>query len=118
MVVNDISYLGAERLSLREWRVGDSVDESPDSHFSESFADLGVNGIGAFLVKLGESLSQYDWRNAKAPDLSRDERTAKQALRGAGGYNVLRDRLLEFLAESDFGLPTELATEVLVARGG
>lgn len=117
MVINDIAYLGAEEFGLNSWRVSSEIGE-PDAEFSEATESLHENAVGEFLVELGIELAAYDWRNAQAPNLSEQEKDSKLALRGAGGYNVLRDRLLRYLAGASAGPLGGLAERVLAARNG
>lgn len=100
MVLNDLCYLGKEDLGLTFWRVSEQIDVSSDEQADRALEDLSHNLIGNFLERLAVELSNFDWRNSKAKSLSGQEKESKQALRGSGGYNVLRGRILEFLQNS------------------
>lgn len=116
MVLNDLSYLGQQELGLREWQVDDVLEISPEEQLEESLHSLGSNAVGDFLRSLGKELASFDWRNSRA-DLTVEERRRKLALRGSGGYIVLRTLLLEHLSSSSDIMIKRLADQALEAHG-
>jgi hypothetical protein len=116
MVVNDILYLSRESLTLDRWVPDESVLENPRA------VDLLIDELdgldpGQAIRSLTGALASYDWRNSQAPELTADEKDLKLSLRGSGGYNVLRERLLRHLYEVGTGWVKDRALEVMVARG-
>jgi len=96
---NDLFYVTAEQLRLRDWRleaVSSAVDEG---EVSDAMSDLRKRPAKKFLAELARRLAAFDWRRSSFPELTPEERTAKAALRGSGGYRELRDRLLGELAQ-------------------
>lgn len=120
MVVNDLSYLAARELELSSWHVGEGLSGDPSLGVDALLSELETNRVGEFLRELGESLAAYDWRNSQAPGLDSAQKDLKLALRGAGGYNVLRDRLVGHLATSQAisERVAKLASQVRAARDG
>lgn len=118
MVVNDLAYIGARDLLLSKWQVDESLAEEANDPLQFVLEELADSSIGEFIRELGNSLAAYDWRNSQAPGLQPSEKESKLALRGAGGYNVLRDRLLAFLATTGSPRIAELAARVQTARNG
>lgn len=95
-VVNDLVYIQEKNLELAAWRdAGDIVDVSP-----ESIGKIGKTlpePIRDFLKGIAEGLATYDWRTSGFPGLNEQDRLAKAALRGSGGYKELRDQLVTHL---------------------
>lgn len=98
-VVNDLCYIRQKQLSLSEWRdSGDLADVS-----AENVRDVAATlpePILAFLRDISGGLATYDWRTSSFPGLPEQERLAKAALRGSGGYKELRDQLLAHLRKN------------------
>lgn len=118
MVLNDLSYLAQIELGLADWEVGDDLESSPDAQFNEALASLEHNSIGDFLRRVGAQLATFDWRNSRAPGLSDAEIDQRKALRGSGGYNVLRERLFSHLAAVADEQIARLAQGAIDARRG
>lgn len=97
MAVNDVFFLGKEDLQLHRWQVNREVTTTVEEQFAEAWGDLDTNSVGSFLRRLTETLARFDWRTFKAPGLSRESVEWRRALRGSGGYPILRDRVLEHL---------------------
>lgn len=116
MVVNDLCYRGMDALGLRDWQVQKELRTTPEGQFNESWASLDAEPVGRFLAALGRQLASFDWRNAKAQSLTEEEREARLALRGSGGYPTLRDRLFRHLMAGSDPLIADLAEECLEAR--
>ena len=45
---------------------------------------------------------KFDWRSVTAPGISPDEALKKRALRGSGGYALIKRLLLEHLGKEDW----------------
>lgn len=116
MVLNDLAYLGAPQLHLREWQVEKELETSYEKQYKEAWAGLNQNPVGEYLRRLAMVLSTFDWRNSKAPGLTRDQVELRRALRGSGGYPVLRDRLFDHIARSGDELLAPLAARALELR--
>ena len=97
-IVNDLCFIRADELELADW--GGDVDASPgDSEaLSRAVASFSTQRAAKFLGEVAEALTHYDWRSSDADDLSEDRRREKLALRGSGGYGLLRQELLKCLA--------------------
>lgn len=100
IVLNNLTYLAQSELALEDWRLSNPVEVSPASHLEDALMDLETNKVGDFLRRVGAELSTFDWRNSRGNGLSEDARDRRKALRGTGGYNVLRDWLFAHLAQS------------------
>lgn len=99
-VVNDLCYIRQQELKLSEWRdLTDFSDVTPDN-VADAAKLLEGEPVYEFLVKLCESLVTFDWRSSGAPNLTEQERLAKAALRGSGGYKELRNQLAIHLRKS------------------
>lgn len=116
MVVNDLLYLRRDFLQLDQWLPDEEAVSAEDS-VGQLFDELDSIPIGDALRNLGLAIASFDWRNSQAPGLSSLEKELKLSLRGSGGYNVLRDRLLRHLVLGEFGWISEGASDVMEARG-
>ena len=116
MVLNDIFYLSRMTFELDKWRPDEETLEAPDA-VGTLLPQLEESPIGDALRTLARALADYDWRNSQAPGLDSMAKELKLALRGSGGYNVLRDRLLRHLAEQDGSWVPARAKEIMTARG-
>nr|WP_081895792.1 DGQHR domain-containing protein [Cellulosimicrobium sp. MM] len=115
-VLNDLAYVANKKLDLRSWHVAEPEDDPSGSSLEEAIEDLSENAIGQFLNGLGEALASFDWRSAKEPNLTEDERLKRLAFRGSGGYSEFRRQLLEHLREhADNGDVAECA-DIVVMR--
>jgi DGQHR domain-containing protein len=116
MVMNDLLYVAREKIGLPAWKP-DTTDLATDDALPVLMEDLDRNGIGSAVRDIAKAMAEFDWRNSQAPGLEPIERELRLALRGSGGYNVLRDRLLLHLREGDYGWVADVAREVSQARG-
>ncbi len=101
-VVNDLCYIRQDPLELADWRdVSETSDMSPEN-IAEAARTLPAS-VRAFLSGIAAGLATYDWRTSSFPGLSENDRLAKAALRGSGGYKELREQLVSHLtaAEND-----------------
>lgn len=101
LVLNNLTYLAKDELELDGWKLEAPIDVSPSTHLELALGELETNQVGLWVASLGRELSKFDWRNSRGAGLTDDDRDRKKALRGTGGYNVLRDWLLVHLSESD-----------------
>lgn len=109
-IVNDLLFVSAEELNLREW-TWESIFENAQGKAlaatEEGAQKLAINSlkntdIASYLDQIATRLATYDWRTSSTPGLSDTERLMKLAFRGSSGYRELRRQLLEHLAiESD-----------------
>lgn len=95
-IYNDLCYVRADVLRLRDWTSDDVESVTPES-VERAVTDLGRRRVARFVRAISDALATYDWRNAKAPALSEDERAERLMFRGSGGYRELRRRLLRHL---------------------
>src|SRR5262249_11005025 len=96
-VVNDLIFSSAEELKLRSWPV-DEVDVDTDLDAVTAAVDeVSKLPAGESVRKIVDSLAHFDWRSSAHESLTEDQRTAKAAFRGSGGYREMRRQLLAFL---------------------
>jgi DGQHR domain-containing protein len=110
-VVNDLAYIREKPLGLAAWKdAGDIANVSP-----ASIADIAKtlpDTIITFLTGIAEGLATFDWRTSSFPGLEENERLAKAALRGSGGYKELREQLVAHLANAANEDVARAATEL------
>jgi len=116
-VVNDVIYVAAEYgIDLKTWRSLGESDRISNEQIEEELRRLDEQPFMPFLSDLIQTMGSFDWRNSKSKSLKPTERTAKQALRGTGGYKLLRNALLEHVSTVASGLVAEVAGEVYERR--
>lgn len=115
-LINDVCFVGAERFSLAQWRASTPEEDVSAEAVSAELASLASSEIHALLQGVAVPLAEFDWRNAKSPELSPEELRDKQALRGSGGYKILRESLLEHLIGTASDQISSLALEAHQAR--
>jgi hypothetical protein len=98
-VLNDTCFVRSDELRLHEWTSSAEGRASDETAVSDALRNLGKQPVAAFLENVAAALATFDWRSAFAPALSDTERMTKQALRGSGGYRLLRELLLRHLAD-------------------
>jgi DGQHR domain-containing protein len=118
-VFNDVSVAGPVSASLAAWSFDSRDSEVMDQEVvSRALDDLtGREAVREFANVLTAELAAYDWRTSAATSLGPSDKMKKQALRGGGGYRVLRVDLLEHLAASQAAPIREAATSILAALG-
>lgn len=110
-VVNDLCYIRQQPLGLAQWRdAGDLMDVSPEG--VDEVAKTLPRHIHQFLTHISEGIATFDWRSSSFPNLSEQERLAKAALRGSGGYKELRTQLVDHLELSQHEDVAKAATEL------
>jgi hypothetical protein len=120
-VSNDLCFLRAEQLRLEEWSSSSSADLSgartiAETAIDESLASLISYPVHRFVKAIADGLATFDWRTSAAPGLTDSEKTAKQAIRGSGGYREMRRLLLRHLA-GQTGDVAEAAAEAIQVLG-
>ncbi len=108
-VLNDICFLRASQLRLHAGPAASDAGD-PVQNALESLEHH--QHLAEFLDDLAHRLAEFDWRTSAEPTLTTEQETAKAALRGSGGYRLLRLQLHAHLAKSE-GLISEAASEAL-----
>lgn len=92
-ITNDLLYLEAEELKLKDWQI------DLNTTVSDAVEDLKKNQkhIIAFIDEVTSTLSTFDWRSSGAEKLTDNERIKKLSLRGGSGYREFRRQLLKHL---------------------
>jgi hypothetical protein len=99
-ILNDFCYLNSAELDLHKWKdTFDFEDVTPEAVRTVA-ETLHVEPAYEFLQALCEGLASFDWRTSSAPDLNEGDRLFKAALRGSGGYQELRRRLVQHLTSN------------------
>ncbi len=93
-IANDLCYVRASELRLTEWATDDLVTAPSQEKIAGNIQKLKKEPVHKFVRQIANGLAKYDWRSSSAPGLSEDEKTAKLAFRGSGGYKELRRQLL------------------------
>ncbi len=96
--VNDLCYIRQKQLGLADWRDSGDFSDVTAENVREVATTL-PESVTNFLDAIATGLSSYDWRTSSFPGLPEQERLAKAALRGSGGYKELRDQLVSHLRE-------------------
>jgi len=97
-VMNDLCFLRADKLKLKEWgRSGSAVGQDLEL-VTEAIKSFKRTTCYGFLEELGKALAKFDWRASSEPSLSDDEKMIRSGFRGSGGYRNLREHLLRHLA--------------------
>jgi hypothetical protein len=99
-VLNDLCFVRADAMKLSEWLAPAVERGSIAEATADALKDLEKqNHIVEFFREIAGALAAYDWRSSSAPDLKPAEARAKQALRGSGGYRLMRLDLLRHLSK-------------------
>lgn len=117
-ITNDLCYILASDLRLREWQAEDDAAAADEPAVHRALTSLRAQEVSRFLSSIAGHLATFDWRSASAPSLARseDERSVKLVFRGSGGYRELRRQLLRHLAR-DVGMVGSAARDVLDMLG-
>jgi len=99
-VFNDLCLVRAEKLRLSDW-IGRTTERGTIADATaDALDDLeSQKDIVGFFPDIASALSTYDWRSSSAPDLTTEEARAKQALRGSGGYRLMRLDLMKHISK-------------------
>lgn len=118
-LTNDFCFLQADKLALANWESNDNIGVTGKVSLqavSEALKSSQKQPVWGFIKALCQELAKYDWRTSSASGLSPQERTAKLAFRGSGGYSELRRQLLSQLAAHRGDLGT-IAKKISAALG-
>lgn len=99
-MLNDLCYIRQRELGLSKWRDSTNFSDVSPDNVAEVSESLKTQPVHAFLKGLCESLASFDWRTSSAQNLTEQEKLAKSALRGSGGYKQLRTQLASHLRDS------------------
>lgn len=98
-VTNDLSYMLAQNLRLREWATNGADVGTDEDRIRNALGSL-PKTIRDFLSSIARDLVRFDWRTSATPDLREENRLRQAAFRGSGGYKELRRQLLMVLETS------------------
>jgi hypothetical protein len=115
-VTNDLCFVSAKSLNLKEWQFETFSETIDNKEVSDAIEDLKTQEISKYFDSVAKILINFDWRTSNAPGLNEDQKFNKSAFRGGSGYKLLRLELLKHLAKdnSTFG---ETANMILNALG-
>ncbi|WP_135210305.1 DGQHR domain-containing protein [Vitreimonas flagellata] len=99
-VLNDLCFASASRLALDKWAADEAAGAADETAVSNALRGISEQKIAGVLDDIAKNLATFDWRSSAAPNLSEEQRLAKLAYRGSGGYLELRRRILEHLVSS------------------
>ncbi|WP_175494429.1 DGQHR domain-containing protein [Herbiconiux ginsengi] len=116
-VLNDLSFVRADELDLRNWPASDFAEGTSEIGLSESLRSLSTLRANNFLREIATELASYDWRTYGAPGLTDSQRSSKARFRGSTGYRELRQDVLSHLANGRNEQIAEVASEVLSMLG-
>lgn len=114
--LNDLVYVAAVDLDLASWESGLPSDDVSLEAISFELESFSSTTIYPLIEAVAAAMASFDWRNAKADGLDRDQLISKQALRGTGGYKLLRERLLDHLSAALDANVARLAVDAASAR--
>lgn len=98
-VTNDLCYVRADDLDLREWPANDFSEATSGIGIRDALGSLQEREFANFVTEIMTGLATYDWRTYSAPGLGPEERSAKARFRGSTGYKELRRDLLFHLSQ-------------------
>ena len=117
-VINDLSYLNADELSLEDLVTSQGLNRVQHLSLAEAVVEFGEDyRLSGFIDEVAGALASYDWRASGCPGLTEEQRTQKASFRGSGGYRELRRDVLGHLMESDSEEAAELAGKVYKMLG-
>jgi len=113
-VMNDLSFVLHGELGLSSWTdswIGDYIGEADITKALTSLSRQ--NRITDFARRLGAEIAKFDWRSARAEDLTPEERNQQLVYRTGTGYKQLRLDLTDRIAHGSDELLRYAANEVL-----
>ena len=116
-VLNDLSFVRADSLGLRDWPPSDFTEGTSEIGLRESLKSLSNLPLNAFLKSIAKALASYDWRTYGAPGLPDLLRSSKARFRGSTGYRELRQDVLSHLAAGSDEEIASASSEVLLMLG-
>ena len=111
-VTNDLCFVAQDNLQLREWVIGDRVENNSQETQKLILKSLTHQPVAKYIKEIAASLAEFDWRASTSDSLTEKERFSKLVFRGSGGYSEFRKQLLKHVADSA-GRPAKAAKEVL-----
>lgn len=102
-VSSDLTVLRKEDLHLASWSDDVHGGASDEAAITQALAALRRHTIESHIRDMTEVMASFDWRASEGAGLSEQEVMAKQAIRGSGGYRILRRQLLVHLRENGSG---------------
>lgn len=93
-IYNDLCFVRADSLELRNWVIDQDAGASDEKAVTEAIESLYEEPVSEFTQDIAKALSTFDWRTLAASDLSEEQKLRKAAFRGTGGYRQLRRQLL------------------------
>lgn len=115
-VTNDLCFVNAKSLNLKEWHFETFSETIDDIDVSNAIETLRTLEISKFLEDVARLLIEFDWRTSSAPGLNDEQKFNKSAFRGSGGYKLLRIELLKHLTKNKSAIG-ETASGVLNILG-
>ena len=114
-VTNDLCFLEADRLRLKDWG-GDILSSATDvESVSTCLKSVSSQPFHTWLIDIADSLARFDWRSASFPRLTSEQELLKRAFRGSSGYLALRKEVLKHLKglKNDVAARAERVMEIL-----
>lgn len=99
-VTNDLCFLEADPLRLRDWGSSEVRQDSDEKEVSAQLELLAKQPVARLLAEIANGLATFDWRTYGTPDLDEEARLRAAAYRGSSGYKELRRQILAHLARS------------------
>lgn len=96
-VLNDLCFVMSRKLELADWQEPSSTAATDEEAVDAALASIRKQPVAEFVDGICKRLASYDWRSSAFSELDADERMKKAALRGGGGYKILRSELLAHL---------------------
>ena len=117
-VYNDLLWQASEELSLETlFSRRRRREQSNIADIERALDELADSRADRYIRNISRVLAGYDWRASTWPGYSEVEQRNKQALRGTGGYKVLRLDLLKLLAKSQNKRLSSDSAELIKALG-
>jgi len=100
-LLNDIFFISAIKWSLRKWRVSENAGAGDEAAVSDALASLQKSHLPEHIFSFTGCIATFDWRASSAPNLDTQQRRAKLAFKGSGGYKELRIQLHEHMSRCE-----------------
>ena len=96
-VTNDLCYLEADRLQLKDW-TEDVISPASDlESVSNSLRKIPEIPCSQWLQDVATNLAKFDWRSSSSPGLTEEQQLLKNGFRGSSGYLTLKKQVLKHL---------------------
>jgi hypothetical protein len=116
-VSNDLTVLRKNDLQLEGWVDDVHGGASDESAVTEALKSLQGQPVVRHLRDLAAVLATFDWRSSEGAGLEPDEVLAKQAIRGSGGYRILRRQVLMHIRGRGAARLSSVATNAIRRLG-